>query len=72
VSPVSQRPVLFYRGYDVVDLDNIGFASLGPAAAANGELFDVRLRGNGNGGHTYGTDLSPSDKRALLEYLKTL
>jgi hypothetical protein len=30
------------------------------------------VRGNGNGGHTYGTDLSAGDKAALIEYLKTL
>lgn len=28
--------------------------------------------GNSNQGHTYGADLSPEDKKALLEYLKTL
>jgi hypothetical protein len=28
--------------------------------------------GNSNCGHEYGTTLSESDKRALLEYLKTL
>jgi hypothetical protein len=27
--------------------------------------------GNGNGGHTYGTALADTDKRALVEYLKT-
>jgi hypothetical protein len=28
--------------------------------------------GNSNAGHEYGTNLSDADKRALLEYLKTL
>ena len=28
--------------------------------------------GNGNGGHTWGTDLSDADKTALIEYLKSL
>ena len=27
--------------------------------------------GNGNGGHLYGVDLSPDEKRALIEHLKT-
>ena len=31
-----------------------------------------RLPGNGNGGHPYGTDLTGAQKRALLEFLKTL
>ena len=33
---------------------------------------DTTLRGNGNGGHDYGTDLSDAARSALLEYLKTL
>jgi mono/diheme cytochrome c family protein len=72
LSPVAQRPASFYRGYNVVDLNHVGFMSIGAAAAAYGFLFDAHLRGNGNGGHTYGVDLNESDKRALLEYLKTL
>jgi hypothetical protein len=39
-----------------------------------GWRYDTSLRGNGNGGHEgppYGTELSPEDKRALIEYLKT-
>jgi hypothetical protein len=35
-------------------------------------LFDTREKGNGNQGHTYGTELSAEDKDKLLEYLKTL
>jgi RoxA-like, cytochrome c-like len=34
--------------------------------------YYVAERGNGNGGHEYGTDLPAADKDALLEYLKTL
>jgi hypothetical protein len=32
----------------------------------------VSERGNGNGGHEFGTDLAAADKDALIEYLKTL
>ena len=35
-------------------------------------LFDTRENGNGNQGHTYGTQLPVEDKERLLEYLKTL
>jgi len=72
LAPPEQRPTRFYRGYDVVDLDRVGFVSTGAAAAASGFLFETSQRGNGNGGHTYGTDLSEPGKRALLEFLKTL
>jgi hypothetical protein len=34
--------------------------------------YDVNERGNGNGGHDYGTALSPQEKNALVEYMKTL
>jgi len=71
LSPPPQRPAVFYRGYDVVDLDHVGFISTGKEAAAYGFRFDTQLRGNDNGGHVYGTGLSEADKRALLEYLKT-
>ena len=33
---------------------------------------DTRRRGDGNGGHLYGTSLQPEEKDQLLEYLKTL
>jgi hypothetical protein len=49
----------------------VGFVTSGVEAERTGTLLDVSLPGNGNGGHTYGTELSADDKRALLEYLKT-
>jgi hypothetical protein len=72
LSPPAQRPAVFYSGYDVVDFDRVGFISTGAEAEAHGFRFDTGIRGNGNGGHLYGTDLGDADKRALLEFLKTL
>jgi hypothetical protein len=72
LTPPAQRPARFYRGYDVLDTERLGFMASGPAAQAHGFSFDTGLRGNGNGGHLYGTDLSADDKRALIEFLKTL
>jgi hypothetical protein len=46
--------------------------SSGPDAERFGTFIDVTQPGNGNDGHFYGTDLSPAEKRALVEYLKTL
>jgi mono/diheme cytochrome c family protein len=37
-----------------------------------GWRYDTAELGNGNGGHLYGADLSDSEKRALVEYLKTM
>lgn len=72
LTPPEQRPEVFYRGYDVLDREDLGFLSEGPEARREGWRYDTRVRGNGNGGHLYGTDLDPEDKEALLEYLKTL
>ncbi|MDO8706184.1 MAG: hypothetical protein Q7J84_14670 [Sulfuricaulis sp.] len=72
LTPPAKRPPVFFRGYDVVDLNKVGFIATGPDAEAHGFRFDTQLRGNGNGGHRYGTTLADADKRALIEYLKTL
>jgi mono/diheme cytochrome c family protein len=68
----SDRPVRFWRGYDVYDPTRVGFVSAGPEAARTGTLYDTSLPGNANAGHPYGTELPAPSKRALLEYLKTL
>jgi hypothetical protein len=68
----AERPTAFYTGLDVIDFANVGFQSSGPWAEANGYHYDTTLRGNGNKGHTYGTDLTDDEKRDLLEYLKQL
>jgi mono/diheme cytochrome c family protein len=68
----DERPRTFYRGYDVYDWQAVGFVSSGPDAERDGVLFDTGLRGNGNGGHSYGSELAPADREALIEFLKTL
>jgi hypothetical protein len=72
LSPPASRPPVFARGYDLIDPERVGFISTGPAAEAAGFRYDTSLKGNGNTGHTYGTDLSADDRRDLIEYLKTL
>lgn len=70
--PAAERPVSFHRGYDLYDPVSVGFVTTGAAARQEGNLHDTRLRGNGNQGHEYGTQLSPEEKGALIEFLKTL
>jgi hypothetical protein len=72
LEPAAGRPKKFWRGYDVYDAARLGFVAQGPEAERVGTPLDVTMPGNGNAGHAYGTELSPSQKRALLEYLKTL
>ena len=63
---------MFYRGNDVLDRTNVGFINNGPEFDRFSFRYDMMLKGNGNGGHLYGTELSETDKWALIEYLKTL
>jgi hypothetical protein len=73
--PDDERPAKFFRGYNVYDPKNVGFVS-NVEREGDHEFFefDTALPGNGRGGHTgdeYGTNLSETDRDALLEYLKT-
>ena len=68
----DERPTVFYRGSDVLDGEKVGFINNGPEADRFSFRYDTTLRGNGSGGHLYGTELSETDKWALIEYLKTL
>ena len=73
LEPPPARPQTFYRGYDVYDRKKGGFVS--GVAEEKGRkyfLYDTALPGNGNGGHLYGTQLTPAEKEALVEYMKKL
>jgi mono/diheme cytochrome c family protein len=72
LEPPERRPTVFYRGYPLYDFANVGFVTSGPEAERTGFRFETSVRGNGNGGHVYGTNLTPQEKEALLEFLKTL
>jgi hypothetical protein len=67
----DERPVEFYRAFDVYDWANVGFVSSGPDAAREGVAFDTRLKGNSNAGHRYGSQLTRDQREDLLEFLKT-
>lgn len=68
----DRRPKIFWRGYDVYDQEKIGFLSDGDDARKFGFRYDTSLPGNSNEGHLWGVDLSADDKKALIEFLKTL
>ncbi|RZU02488.1 c-type cytochrome [Rivibacter subsaxonicus] len=75
LEPSANRPKSFHRGNDLYDPVRVGFVA---DMAAEGERryfrYDTRAKGNSNAGHEgrdYGTELPDSEKRALLEYLKT-
>ncbi|MBV8870242.1 MAG: hypothetical protein JOY65_12630 [Acetobacteraceae bacterium] len=68
--PTAQRTRVFYVGAWEFDPEKVGLVVGSPFPGAF--TFDTRLPGNSNAGHEYGTDLSDSDRWALIEYLKTL
>ena len=35
-------------------------------------MYDTTQPGRGNGGHTYGDELTDDERTAVIEYLKTL
>ncbi len=72
LEPVENRPKVFWRGYDVYDQEKVGFVTQGPDARRYGWRLDVSVPGNSNSGHLWGTELSAEEKRALVEYMKTL
>jgi cytochrome c5 len=67
----SARPASFAVGKVEFDPHAVGLSDQ-VLDAAQVSHFDTRAAGNGNGGHLYGTTLAEADKRALIEYLKTL
>jgi Cytochrome C oxidase, cbb3-type, subunit III len=81
LEPVANRPIRFFRGYDVFDPVKVGFR--GDVGEENGRkyfCFETRscdgkpIPGNGNSGHDgpqFGTRLPAADKDAIVEYLKT-
>lgn len=68
----ENRPKEFYRGDDVFDKEKVGFVSNLEENGNKYFKFDTTLPGNSNSGHLYGTDLSPEEKDALVEYMKKL
>ena len=62
----AQRAKNFHRGSQEFDPVQMGYTDAGTY------VFDTTAEGNSNSGHDFGTKLSAEEKRALMEYLKTL
>ena len=67
----TQRPSRFPVGKVEYDPQRVGLSDKVLDATQVSD-FDTQAPGNANGGHRYGTELAEEDKRALIEYLKTL
>ena len=68
--PPKERPEKFALGAREYDPAKLGFV-VSTDCTPKDCLVDTTQTGNGNDGHVYGADLSPGDRTALLEYLKT-
>ena len=73
LEPAADRPQRFEIG-PIYDTAKVGFApnQAKPAFTLETTGCDQRNSGASNCGHEYGTRLPASEKKALLEYLKTL
>ena len=73
LNPPAERQTAFWRGCDIYDPVDVGFRSGPPDAdCPRAWRMDTTARGEGNGGHLYGTMLPEDRKNALIEYLKSL
>ena len=66
LTPSAARPASFFKGSREYDPVNVGFD------LSKGTPFDTTQPGNASSGHHWGTELPEPDRRALIEYLKTL
>jgi hypothetical protein len=78
LSPVAERPTIFYLGNREYDPVDVGYRT---EKFPGGFRLDTSIRGNSNSGHEFnngsgkgiiGPLLTPDERRALIEYLKTL
>jgi processive rubber oxygenase RoxA-like protein len=68
--PPNQRPKTFYVGDWEFNPEIVGYET--KKQFPDAFPYNTTTRGNSNAGHEYGTDLSEEDRKALVEYLKTL
>ncbi len=70
----AQRPKYWRRSFDNSDYDpaRLGWRYRAEEQPSGPDTYDTTLPGYGNGGHTFGDPLSAEERKAVIEYLKTL
>jgi mono/diheme cytochrome c family protein len=70
----KKRPVYWQRSFvnPVYKYDIPGWTYEVKDAPLGSEVYNTTLKGFGNYGHTFGDKLSASERKAVIEYLKTL
>ena len=72
LTPPAERTKLFFVGTRQYDPVDVGFKQVESENGVDYFVYDTTVKGNANTGHPFGTDLTPDEKRQLIEYLKTL
>lgn len=67
--PTYWRHATDFTGYDYT---KVGWTYTTETGQTDERTYNTTLTGYGNGGHTYGDNLSSSEREAVIEYLKTL
>jgi hypothetical protein len=70
----NERPAYWSRDFDnpEYDYEKLGWKYTVKDSAQGTTVYDTHLPGYGNYGHTYGDILSSRERKAIIEYLKTL
>lgn len=72
----AQRPSYWKRNFSNTEANydkaKVGWKYEVPDGKKDSETYDTTLPGYGNGGHKFGDKLSPEERKAVIEYLKTL
>lgn len=68
------RPAYWQRDFDrpQYDYQNLGWVHEVKASPVPKKTYNTKLPGYGNHGHTFGDHLSDTERKAVIEYLKTL
>ena len=73
LKPARERAPDFKVGSRLYDPKNVGYTTEDTPYATGTYVTDpANANGNGNQGHEYGTDLTETQRWAIVEYLKTL
>ena len=70
----AARPKIWKRTFksDDYDTKKVGWNYSIPTTKTDNQTYDTSIKGYGNQGHIYGDKLSSTQRKALIEYLKTL
>jgi hypothetical protein len=68
------RPTYWSRDFNhpQYDYEQIGWKYTQEDSARGTAVYNTTLAGYGNYGHTFGDKLSEAERKAVIEYLKTL